>query len=110
MTVYVDDMRRPARVGRVTGRWSHLFTDQDDQTELHAFAARLGLRRDWFQGVKWEGTHPWRCHYDVIDTMRQRALAHGAQPITYPHGLSELIEERKAARSASGVGTPEVDR
>jgi hypothetical protein len=43
MTVFVDDMRRPARVGRITADWSHLYADSDD--ELHAFAARLGLKR-----------------------------------------------------------------
>lgn len=45
MTVYIDDMRRPARVGRLNAVWSHLMADTDD--ELHAFAARLGLRRSW---------------------------------------------------------------
>jgi hypothetical protein len=47
MTVYVDDARIPARVGRWDSSWSHLFADTQD--ELHAFAARLGLRRSWFQ-------------------------------------------------------------
>ena len=41
MTVYIDDMQRPATVGRITGVWSHLLADTDD--ELHAFADRLGL-------------------------------------------------------------------
>lgn len=100
MTLYVDDMRRPARVGRVSGRWSHLFTDQDDQAELHDFAARLGLRRSWFQGAQWAVTHPWRCHYDVTDSVRERALAAGALPITYPAGMAELIDRRKRARAS----------
>ena len=47
MTVYVDSLRIPATVGRITARWSHLVADSDD--ELHAFAARLGLRRAWAQ-------------------------------------------------------------
>jgi len=98
MTVFVDDMRRSATVGRVRGLWSHLFTDQDDQTELHEFARRIGLQRAWFQGAKWEATHPWRCHYDVTDGLRERALAQGAQPISYPRGVNELIGARKAAR------------
>ena len=99
--IYVDDMRRPARVGRTSARWSHLFTDQDDQTELHEFAARIGLRREWFQGARWESSHPWRCHYDVTDTVRAAALRLGAQPITYPCGMAELIDQRKRARKAS---------
>jgi len=47
MTVYVDDFGIPARVSGIKGRWSHLIADTED--ELHAFAARLGLRREWFQ-------------------------------------------------------------
>ena len=47
MTVYVDDAAIAATVGRITSRWSHLIAD--DQAELHSFAARLGLRRAWFQ-------------------------------------------------------------
>lgn len=98
MTIYVDNMRRPAYVGRLSENWSHLFTDQDDQAELHEFAQQLGLKRQWFQGSRWERTHPWRCHYDVTDSVRVRALKLGAHPITYPQGMAELIERRKAAR------------
>lgn len=101
ITVYVDDMRRSATVGRVRGRWSHLFTDQDDQTELHEFARRIGLQRAWFQGAKWETTHPWRCHYDVTDALRERALAQGATEITYPGGLAELLYRRRQERYPS---------
>ena len=57
MTVYVDDARIPARVGRWDSSWSHLFADTQD--ELHAFAARLGLRRSWFQDPTVSGNH-WR--------------------------------------------------
>lgn len=101
MTIYVDDMRRLTipRGGTRRARWSHMFTDQDDQTELHEFAARLGLEREWFQNARWEVTHPWRCHYDVTDTVRARALDRGARPTTYPRGLSDLIEQRKSART-----------
>jgi hypothetical protein len=36
VTVYVDDVRIPDRVGRVSGTWSHLFTGPwDDPAELH---------------------------------------------------------------------------
>jgi hypothetical protein len=73
MTVY-DNMRRPVRVGRITARWSHLTADTRD--ELHAFAARLGSRREWFQD-KGDG----RWHYDVVDTKRTLAIDLGAVPI-----------------------------
>jgi len=48
VTVYVDDLLVEATVGRLRSRWSHLFCD-GDAGELHAFAARLWLRRSWFQ-------------------------------------------------------------
>jgi len=90
MAVYVDDMRQLARVGRVTARWSHLFADS--QEELEEFARRLGLDRSWIQ-------HPGtaREHYDVTDSVRDRALRFGAQPMRYGRegGLFTLL---KAAR------------
>jgi hypothetical protein len=77
MTVYVDDIRILATVGPYTCRWSHLFTDSDDLTELHDFAHSIGLRRSWFQD-KQSGPH-----YDVTDRLRHRALIAGAHPIAW---------------------------
>lgn len=90
MTVYVDDFGMPARVGGINGRWSHLIADSRD--ELHEFAARLGLRREWFQDPVVNGKPPrpapgsrhaeaW--HYDVTQSKRQLALRLGAQPISW---------------------------
>ena len=76
MTVYVDDMRMPAQVGSINARWSHLTADT--RAELHAFAARLGLRRSWFQD-KPRGL--W--HYDVTDSKRALAIKLGAEQIEY---------------------------
>jgi hypothetical protein len=75
VTVVVDDLRIPSRVAGISARWSHLTADT--KGELHAFAARLGLRREWFQdnaGGLW--------HYDVTDSMRRKAIALGATPLT----------------------------
>lgn len=58
------------------GRWSgggHLQADTVD--ELHEFADRLGLRREWFQA---KPGRPENDHYDVGRTGRARALALGA--------------------------------
>ena len=91
MAVYVDDMRLPARVGRLQARWSHLLADTDD--ELHAFAARLGLRRSWHQKP---GTAI--SHYDVTDSKRSEAIRLGAVPIGYMSRESmDLIRRRRAA-------------
>ncbi|WP_296276992.1 DUF4031 domain-containing protein [Pseudomonas sp. UBA7530] len=65
MAVYVDSEEIPWR-GKL---WCHLVADTLD--ELHDFAARLGLRRSWFQSRNYP-------HYDVTISVRQRALSMGA--------------------------------
>lgn len=100
MTVYVDDMRMPARVGRLNARWSHLLADTDE--ELHAFAARLGLRRSWHQKP---GTAI--SHYDVADTKRDLAIRLGAQQISYMGEQSrELIRRKRAELGLDGSTGP----
>ncbi|MBN7458585.1 DUF4031 domain-containing protein [Mycobacteroides abscessus subsp. abscessus] len=93
MTVYVDDMRMSARVGRIQARWSHLQADTDD--ELHEFAERLGLKRSWFQKP---GTAI--AHYDVTDSKRAEAIRLGAREIGYMSRESmDLIRRRRANMS-----------
>jgi hypothetical protein len=87
MTVYVDDSRIPARVGRLSARWSHLLADTPD--ELHAFAARLGLRREWFQD-KPNG----RWHYDVTESKRVAAIRLGATPVTWRQAVDIIRANR----------------
>ncbi len=87
MTVYVDDYRVPAAVGRLSARWSHLFADTPG--ELHVFAARLGLRRAWFQ----PGRRTGHFHYDVTDSKRSRALDLGARPVRY-RDVPEIMRAR----------------
>ena len=100
MPVYVDDARIPARIGRLSGRWSHLTADTPD--ELNAFAARLGLRPAWFQARCRYATCPAptgvcvHYHYDVVDTMRTRAIHAGAIPIDIC-AFGALITARRAA-------------
>ena len=95
MTVYVDDFRVPARVGRLSARWSHLTVGPDDNLdELHEFATRIGLQRRWFQNKGWP-----RDHYDVTDTKRDAAIAAGAVPI----GWREAGEMRAEAVQARRV-------
>jgi len=78
MAILVD-----AAIWRWRGRrWAHLVSDAD-YAELHDFAARLGLRREWFQGD----------HYDVPAHVRERALALGAQEV----GARELVLRLRAA-------------
>jgi hypothetical protein len=102
VTVYVDDLRVPARVGRISARWSHLTADTRE--ELHQFAARLGMRREWFQGncklCRAECVH-W--HYDVTDTVRNRAIGLGATTITFRE-MGALIRARRAVERAQHPG------
>ena len=102
MTVYVDDARIPARVGRHDSRWSHLIADSQD--ELHAFAASIGLKRSWFQPgrpVAGKPSHLW--HYDVTDGKRQQAIAAGAVPVTWREMGDITRARRQREQEASNV-------
>lgn len=66
MSVYVDEAVWEWR-GK---KWCHLLADSLD--ELHAFAAKLGMQRAWFQS---EGRYP---HYDLTENKRTVALDLGA--------------------------------
>jgi hypothetical protein len=58
------------------GRWSgggHL--QADTLEELHAFAGRLGMRREWFQS---KSGRPDKDHYDLTRAGRELALRLGA--------------------------------
>jgi len=99
MTVYVDNARIPARVGRVNARWSHLFADTQD--ELHVFAQSIGLKRSWFQPGKPIAGKPSRhWHYDVTDSMRERAIRAGARPVDI-RDYSGIVAAREVAKPTS---------
>lgn len=50
----------------------HLVSDESVD-ELHAFARRMGLNREWFQ------KHPVHPHYDLFGRAHARAIQHGAR-------------------------------
>lgn len=54
----------------------HLFTD-GDLKELHEFAGRLGLDREFFQ-LSESMKIP---HYDLVFSLRKRAIEFGAIPV-----------------------------
>jgi len=109
MTVYVDDSAIPATVSngrsRHTSSWSHLFADSQD--ELHEFAARLGLRRSYFQEGKprGDGTPSPFWHYDVTSGKRQQALALGAVPVAC-RDSPQIMRERDARQAERDPGKP----
>ena len=73
MTIYVDalvDWGWKMR-GRLVAS-CHMFTDSADIEELHFFAARLGMKREWFQP---NAIAP---HYDLVKSRRDLAMELGA--------------------------------
>jgi hypothetical protein len=66
MTVYIDQAIHSWK-GR---KWCHLTADSTE--ELNEFAAKIGLKRAWFQ------PHKLMPHYDVIETKRTYAIKLGA--------------------------------
>jgi hypothetical protein len=60
-------------------RSCHMVSDSGVE-ELHGFAAKLGVKRSWFQA----GSVP---HYDLTSSMRRRAVAAGAREVS----ASELV-------------------
>lgn len=77
--VYVDELRSYSSTqikpgARRWGRqWCHLWADTEE--ELHQFAARLGLKRSWFQN---HHRRPEFWHYDLVPAKRTQALELGA--------------------------------
>lgn len=70
MPIYVDHARN--KFGRML--MCHMLADTDE--ELHAFAKRIGMRREWFQN---QGRYP---HYDISQTKRVLAVKLGAIEIS----------------------------
>jgi hypothetical protein len=102
VTVYLDDWRQPARLGPVDDRWSHLVADSDE--ELHAFAAQLGMKREWFQHK--EG-RPHQAHYDLPERSRQAALDLGAVPVTWRQ-VGRMIRQWRSDSSGARSSGPTV--
>lgn len=67
MAVYVDPV---INYGWRLGPSCHLYADTVE--ELHAFAAKIGMRRSWFQDR--EGFP----HYDLTEKRREAAVRMGA--------------------------------
>ena len=69
--IYVDALMNH---GWNLGPSCHMFIDPSDNlVSLHSFAARVGLKREWFQHK--EGGAP---HYDLTAKRRSRAVLLGA--------------------------------
>lgn len=97
--VYVDALfqmesrNHAARmVGERTGhQWCHMWSD--DLDALHALAAKIGLKREWFQN---NGRLP---HYDLTPNKRAAALKAGAREMC----LREYLRRKYDGRSSQVV-------
>lgn len=110
MAVYVDAIQtysieqiKPAarHAGR---RWAHMTADSDE--ELHAFAARIGLRRSWFQGHRLPAFR----HYDVVPSKRALALRLGAIEVDAGAHFSGRLAADRERLGLTGDGPPAQPR
>jgi hypothetical protein len=102
--IYVDPIRHYPSCKLPYKDWCHLATDGDLEA-LHAFAARLGLKRSWFQQGH-SGRFP---HYDLTPFKRRLAIQLGAASVNpfelirlcYPQ-VWELITAGSERRTVHG--------
>ena len=98
MTVYVYKMKHQERwAASISDPWFKLTADTQD--ELHAFAARLGIRRDPGTPVGPQQELVTR-HYLLTEGQRDRAVELGAQVIT-AREADEMERQRAAMRGES---------
>jgi len=101
MTVYVDSLHNYGWVihGEVTAS-CHMFADTLDLSELHAIAARIGMRREWFQN---KVAAP---HYDLRADSREAAIAHGAVAVDRRSAARIWRARRAAVKAAEDAAHP----
>jgi hypothetical protein len=94
VSVYVDHAFAYGEWGRWSGG-GHLQADSAE--ELHAFAQRLGMRREWFQS---KPQRPENDHYDLTEAGRVLALQLGAIAEDRRAGTRRRQAIRRARRTA----------
>ena len=70
--------------------WCHMVSDAS-LDELHAFAAKLGLKRSWFQPCPPKAVP----HYDLKGGKIAKAKQLGAEQVTRKEGLIRAVGRRK---------------
>ena len=100
MSVYVDHAFAHGEWGRWSGG-GHLQADTPE--ELHAFAQRLGMRREWFQS---KPGRPENDHYDLTERGRMLALELGAIAEDRRAGTRRRQARRAARHPADRLASP----
>jgi hypothetical protein len=99
LSAYVDNAFAVGDWGRWTGG-GHLQADTLD--ELHVFADRIGLRREWFQS---KPGRPENDHYDLTQAGRELALEFGAIDEDRAGGARRRHAIRRARRAGNRLPT-----
>lgn len=86
MSILVDPLIDYGRGPNGHKVWCHMMSDGGID-DLHAMAARIGLRRSWFQN---KPGHP---HYDLTPSKRALAVRYGAEQVS----SVEMIERYRAS-------------
>lgn len=102
MPVYVDVLCvYPNAWGPFLKGSCHLFADTEGEAALHALAARIGMRRSWYQPDPRGGSS----HYDLTPGRRAAAVAAGAQELDR-RGAVLVWRANRAKVAARAAGTP----
>lgn len=70
--IYVDEVRE-YHTEKIRGLWCHMWTDDENENELHSLAKSINIKRTWFQT-----SNPRFHHYDLSKSKRVLALKYGA--------------------------------
>lgn len=81
--ILVDGLVAYAKSPLGPREWCHMVSDTSI-SELHEFAAKIGMKRAWFQGD----------HYDLVASRRAAAIAAGAKAVS----SQELVRRMVGAR------------
>jgi Protein of unknown function (DUF4031) len=93
--IMVDEIQQwPTKIRCFQAGSCHLMTDDVSPAgldKLHAFAVRIGLKREWFQPL----SSP---HYDLTPSKRDKALAYGATFVSAHEQAKARMKRRLGAQ------------
>jgi hypothetical protein len=96
--VMVDELRRWPHARHRCFMVGSAHLTADSLEELHGFARRIGLKREWFQN------NPLAPHYDLSPKRHAAALAAGAQFVPARQQAIRRMEARGAIEPSTGEG------